>query len=211
MKKILNVYYPILAIAYLVSLSFLPYSGSPIFKALPIILLAGSVLYFYKAEFSTLIFGIGLIFSFLGDIVLALPIEKSFMIGLGLFLIAHLFYIYSFFRSERVEPMSRRNWIGLIIFFAIFMALLILPKAGALAIPVGIYLTVIAVMAGFASLQKQNGGLFFTAAFIFMVSDGLIAWNKFIQALPNSALLIMTTYYIAQGLLTRAKTRITVK
>jgi alkenylglycerophosphocholine hydrolase len=208
MKQVLNIYYPILAIFYLVSLSFLPYPAAPLVKALPIILLAVIVLIQFKNDVTIRIFGIGLVFSFLGDIVLALTIENSFVIGLGLFLIAHLFYIYSFYKSARVEPMSRRTWIALIIFFAIFMALLILPKAGGLAIPVGIYLSVIAIMSGFAALQKENGGLFFIAAFIFMISDGLIAWNKFIQPITNSGLLIMTTYYIAQGLLTRAKTSI---
>jgi|JI8StandDraft_1071087.scaffolds.fasta_scaffold329112_2 alkenylglycerophosphocholine/alkenylglycerophosphoethanolamine hydrolase len=205
MKNVLNLIYPILAIFYLISLPYVPYLGSPLVKALPILLLAGLVFVYSNSQKQLYLFAIGLVFSSMGDIVLALTFSLSFVTGLGLFLVAHLFYIASFWLSSRVSFKSRQMQIGIVALFAIIMAIQILPRTGSMTLPVGLYLTVIAIMAVTAAIQQKQDKIFFVGAMVFMLSDGLIAWNKFIDPIPESRLLIMTTYYIAQGLLTKGK------
>ncbi len=205
MKYSLNVVYPVLAIGYLFSLPYVPYFASPLVKALPILLLAGLVFVNSNSQKQLYLFAIGLVFSSLGDIVLALTFPLAFVIGLGLFLIAHLFYIASFWLSSKVSFKSRQIQIGLVVLFSIVMASQILPNTGAMTLPVGLYLSVITIMSITAAIQQKEDKLFFVGAIVFMISDGFIAWNKFIDPIPQSRLLIMTTYYIAQGLLTKGK------
>ncbi|GIW42018.1 MAG: hypothetical protein KatS3mg076_2595 [Candidatus Binatia bacterium] len=33
---------------------------------------------------------------------------------------------------------------------------------------------------------------------LFLVSDGVLAWNRFVRAFPFARLLVMTTYHLAQ-------------
>jgi uncharacterized membrane protein YhhN len=85
MKNVLNFIYPILAIFYLISLPYVPYLGSPLVKALPILLLAGLVFVYSNSQKQLYLFAIGLVFSSMGDIVLALTFSLSFVTGLGLY------------------------------------------------------------------------------------------------------------------------------
>ena len=56
----------------------------------------------------------------------------------------------------------------------------------------------------------QNGpgaGLFRLAALSFVVSDGMIAWSRFVAPFPWRTYAVMGTYYLAQWLLYRAALR----
>ncbi|WCL50303.1 lysoplasmalogenase [Leptospira sp. GIMC2001] len=202
-KNVLNLLFPFLCLVYLVSLQFEPYQGQPYIKALPILVLAILVLSKFKTGIPYLLFGIGLVFSSAGDVVLAHSFPHSFTIGLGLFLVAHLFYVSSFYKRNRHSFAMRRAQVAVVLFFAFIMCLLLLPRTGEMTIPVTVYLLTIATMAVFASVQKEGALPIFLGAVFFMISDGIIAYSKFIDPIPQSHLLIMTTYYLAQGLLAR--------
>ena len=70
-------------------------------KSLPIILAAGLVFRQVRGKMANRV-AIGLVFSSGGDIVLALAREDLFVLGLGLFLVAHVFYIAAFAHQFRL-------------------------------------------------------------------------------------------------------------
>jgi len=73
-------------------------------------------------------------------------------------------------------------------------------------IPVGIYIIVIAIM-GWVAIERFNilpsFGTFLAAfgAIIFMISDAVLALNKFRKSYFSAEFIILTTYYIAQWLI----------
>lgn len=204
----LNIIYPILCIVYIISMNYTPYPAQPLIKSLPVFLLflftilnAKSISLFPIK--GVILFSIGFLFSSFGDLALALDFPHSFVVGLGLFLIAHLFYIFSFYLFPRVNWNERKNIIFGILIIAVSLSLFIIPNAGEFAVPVLFYILVITTMACMASLQKIHYFTFIFGAVIFMASDAMIAINKFVTPIMYSGIWIMTTYYIAQGLLAK--------
>ena len=55
---------------------------------------------------------------------------------------------------------------------------------------------------GFTSLiQNRKFSMFYAiAAMLFIFSDSCIAYNRFVEHIPNATMWIMTTYYAAQGI-----------
>lgn len=199
--------YGLLAIGYLLSLSIEPYSLQFVFKALPILFL----LLFYRWQNSGKLYlsVVGaLVFSALGDVLLALNFEHSFVFGLGAFLIAQICYQSLFWRlfnwswSKAVVAVS-------MILGAAFVYWLLMPNLAELRWPVLIYITVLTAMALSACFAGKQIGLAGYGALSFLVSDSLIAWDKFIAPIEQQALFIMTTYYIAQYLLVQGAIRLT--
>ena len=135
------------------------------------------------------------IFSGLGDIALDLDRKKYFIFGLGFFLISHVFYIFTFLSIKKPD-LSNRGRLLIIAGLLSIMVYLIHDKLGALTIPVFLYMAVIATMASIASLTSGPG--VFWGAVIFMLSDSMIAINKFVHPLGGFSIMIIITYYIAQ-------------
>lgn len=118
-----------------------------------------------------------LVLSALGDLCLAQAGESAFVAGLGAFLLAHIAYAVLFFSVGNglaaAEPIVLAG-IGL---FALFFGLLLVRRAGALAMPVGLYVLAIAGM-GFGAAAV--GGAVLLGAVLFMASDALIGTEKFL-------------------------------
>ncbi|WP_460219483.1 lysoplasmalogenase [Psychroserpens sp. MEBiC05023] len=160
---------------------------------------------------------LALVFSLAGDSLLMF-VNKSpnyFLFGLVAFLIAHIMYVLVFLkhRSKNTNP------IGFIIFLLLYAAgLFYFLKNGLqdMLIPVVVYMVVILSMATTAFLRKGNVTtwsymLVFLGAILFMISDSILALNKFYKPLAYSGISIMTTYALAQyfivfGLLKLSKT-----
>jgi uncharacterized membrane protein YhhN len=51
------------------------------------------------------------------------------------------------------------------------------------------------------SALMQRSSLYALGAVLFVFSDFILAWNKFVDPIQHSGLLIMTTYYLGQYLL----------
>ena len=144
----------------------------------------------------------GLVFSMAGDIFLMLPSDR-FVAGLVAFLIAHLFYIVAFISEARTLI-----WWSIIPFIAygIVIYMILTPYLGKLKPPVCIYIAVILTMAWLAwewwSHSNQSGALMACAgAFLFIISDTILAINRFRVAFKPARALNLTTYFAAQCLI----------
>lgn len=169
-------------------------------KILPIAILAALALGGLQGATRTLTLA-ALCLSALGDVLLALDFPNQFVFGLGAFLLAQLTYATNFLRAADFRC-KRSALRGLpLIGAALLLAQLLLPATGELAPAVLVYLLAILAMALAAAAHRGDSAALFAGAAIFMVSDTLIALNKFVTPLPLSGTAIMLTYYGAQALL----------
>ncbi|MGD8967538.1 MAG: lysoplasmalogenase [Anaerolineae bacterium] len=161
----------------------------------------------------TRLVGAGLSFSWLGDVILLFSdrSELFFAAGLGAFLIAHLFYIAAYIRSVRGAPgeaFFRRRPGWLLPFLLLFAGLygLLYPALGSMRIPVLFYTATILLMAVVALNRKYRVSEasfypIFVGVLLFILSDSLLAFNKFLVPLPYSGVFVMSTYIAAQYLI----------
>ncbi|MEW5249157.1 lysoplasmalogenase [Microbulbifer discodermiae] len=140
-------------------------------------------------------------FSALGDVLLALDFPNHFVFGLGAFLVAQLVYAANFLRGANFH--SRRFALRALPILVVtpLLAWLLLPAAGELATPVLVYLSAIVLMSLGAAAHRGKSGLLFAGALTFMVSDTLIAVNRFLLPLPLAGVAVMLSYYSAQCML----------
>jgi uncharacterized membrane protein YhhN len=149
-----------------------------------------------------------LFFSWSGDVLLLME-EKAaiyFIAGLSSFLLAHIIYILFFLRVRNREP-DKKPWnIFIIIAVGIYAAVLFLflnPHLGNLKIPVLAYTIVISAMLicaihSFNISNKKAAYWCITGATLFVVSDSILAINKFYHHYPLEDIAIMFTYGLAQ-------------
>jgi uncharacterized membrane protein YhhN len=155
-------------------------------------------------------FGLGAVFSLVGDIFLMLP-RKFFLAGLISFLIAQLVYLVGFNRS--FPPITA---IGAVIFLILLMiawqfyirlaAGLKAKNLNRLTIPTLIYVIVISLMtlsAIFTLFREEwsivSALLVSGGAILFFISDAINAWDRFIKPFPGARLKTMIAYYLAQA------------
>lgn len=150
-----------------------------------------------------------LIFSLAGDISLLFDNQGSlfFILGLSAFLATHIFYILSF-NKIRQEEGVKGNLLLLLpafIYYGLFIFLLF-PHLGSMKLPVIVYGFVIAVMLVTALYllfikNKKAGRLIAPGAMLFIVSDSILAINKFYASFENAGVAIMLSYGLAQWLI----------
>lgn len=144
--------------------------------------------------------------SLAGDVFLMLP-GDFFISGLASFLVGHLFYLALFHQGVPWFP-SRRALLGTLGLGAAMYAW-VWNGLGepALQLAVAAYVSVIALMAaqaiGRATLQRDVAtSAVALGACVFMLSDALIAINRFVTPLPLASLWVLSSYYLAQILIT---------
>ena len=155
---------------------------------------------------------VAILFSFSGDVFLMLPDVNGmyFMIGLVSFLLAHIFYIFAY-RQHCAEmnnfvPLNNIQKIRFSLPFILMgtgLVTILYPGLSALRIPVIIYAIVLVSMVLVALFRyglttTASFWLVFGGAFFFMVSDSLLAINKFYTPVALSGIWIMLTYCLAQ-------------
>lgn len=206
MKICITLTYILITSSYLTFSGSIPYPIQPLIKALPIFFLFLLLIYFSAFRSSKrlpiLIFTAGMLASAAGDITLSLRISNSFVAGLGFFLMAHLCYSLAFYLRQRTAATQCKMLLSVVFVYTITMAIIILPHTETFLIPVTFYLLVICLMTMLAALQSISKSVLFSGAMLFMISDTFIALNKFVVSIPYSGLIVMLTYYTAQGLLT---------
>ena len=150
---------------------------------------------------------LALFFSWIGDITLQFQLKNDlfFLIGLGSFLIAQLFYAITFFTTKGENKNTLiKTLIGIIYILSVSILISKLyVNLGDLKVPVIVYAAVITTMAiGSAfRLNKVNFRSFIIVligASVFILSDSLIAINKFLTPIEYARFYIMTSYVIAQ-------------
>lgn len=157
---------------------------------------------------------LAIIFSCAGDVLLMLQgrNENFFMFGLGAFLVAHIFYILAYRQhqssdtSNELQGLQKIRYAFPIILTGTGMVVVLYSRLHALKIPVVIYAIVLTamVLAALFRFGKTNSSSFarvFGGAILFMISDSLIAINRFLEPLPKAGLWIMITYVVAQYLI----------
>jgi uncharacterized membrane protein YhhN len=142
-----------------------------------------------------------LVFSLVGDVLLMLPSEQ-FLGGLLAFLVGHLCYIAGFW-TDAPTAIAFLASAALAAVAIGTVARRILPAVRStdppLTGPVAGYMVVIGVMV--ASALATGNLVAAAGAALFAASDSLIAWNRFVGALPAAGLAIMVTYHLGQALL----------
>lgn len=156
-------------------------------------------------------FMIGLVFALSGDIFLMIQEMDLFIPGLASFLIMQVFYAYAFYLDNPQNLTSEfayRRLVPFLLFAIIFYFILQPHLAGiTMKVAVAIYALSIATMTWMSFLRKnkvsnQSFFLVFSGAISFLISDSVIAIDKFISPVPFNTIWIMSTYCLAQYLIT---------
>lgn len=177
----------------------------------PLIIL--SLIALYKISTGTAnngVYVLALVFSFLGDVFLLFEGELFFMLGLGAFLIAHLFFIKVV--VSWMKEIKLKNVLITVIPFTVLVTGLILflkDDLGVMLIPVIVYAMVIGAFGTAATvLYKQEkityALIMMLGTFVFMSSDTILAVNLFYKPMLLFNVLVMFTYVIAQYLICKA-------
>jgi uncharacterized membrane protein YhhN len=146
-------------------------------------------------------FVIALAFSLLGDVFLMLPGDR-FVPGVAAFFMAHVAYIVGLRIGTSSVPTLLLGAAIVAIFAATVGRRILIAVNEAdpkLTTPVSAYIAVISVMV--ASALATRNPVAAAGALIFMASDTLIAWNRFVKPLAWAPVTIMVTYHLAQALL----------
>ena len=153
---------------------------------------------------------IALIFSWIGDITLQLTQfqESFFLIGVGCFLIAQLIYMVTFFTTPGENSVFFRKiyLVVPVVLYGMGILWLLYDGLGDMKLPVTIYTMVIMTMLLAAinrekKVNKQSFLLVLAGAIIFVVSDSILAINKFAQPFELGRIASMTSYITAQYLI----------
>ena len=181
MKRITLIAFAVSACTYMLTISYTPYPGSPLVKALPVLILLGVACVSLRGQVRALM-ATALLLSACGDISLEMD---NFTLGLASFLIAQLSYAVYFFsqRDAGALPLGR---IGIVLAIMLTVSFPVVSNAGELFIPVAVYMSAIALMGIGAALFRQPSGIVFAGALLFVASDSMIGINKFVMPLPGS-------------------------
>jgi uncharacterized membrane protein YhhN len=185
------------------------YNGSPvqiyIFKPLTMVFIILIAVLKTKTSPAFYAFAIivGLVCSMAGDIFLMLPSDQ-FILGLVSFLIAHLFYISAFtYRSKiRHAPWALIPFV----IYGILIYVILFPYLGAMKLPVAAYIVVILVMGWrawerWSQTAEKSALLAFIGAVLFIISDSVLALNRFREPFAVARALNLSTYFAAQWLI----------
>jgi len=175
-------------------------------KPLLIIFLAA----YYQQSVSSInrTFLIALVFCWLGDVLLLFEPYNGlfFMAGLGSFLVAHLLLIFSYRQlssaNDEFKGTQRVRLSFPFILAGSGLVVILFPRLGELKIPVMIYALVLTLMVvqSIFRLDRTTTKSFllvFIGAAFFMLSDSLLAINKFDQPISFAGVWVMITYIAA--------------
>ncbi|XP_067830450.1 lysoplasmalogenase TMEM86A-like isoform X4 [Heptranchias perlo] len=147
----------------------------------------------------------GLLFSALGDVFLTWGDQGFFVHGMLMFGISHVLYTCAF----GLRPL--KLWIALFLLLlgAIFYMGVYTYLEGPMVYALAGYVLVLGVMSWRAIARaccssydwSWGRGCTATGAVVFIISDLILAVDKFCFALPHARAVIMSTYYIAQMLI----------
>ncbi len=144
---------------------------------------------------------VALVCSLAGDVFLLGDAEGSFIRGLASFLLGHLAYVVAFFLLAQPtwSPVVALVLVALVIVGRrVFLGARAQGGAG-LGGSVAAYLAVIGTMAALGvSLGRPVLG---AGALLFLVSDAVLGWDRFVARQPWARVVVMTTYHLGQLLI----------
>lgn len=155
---------------------------------------------------------VGLFFALAGDIMLIFATKSPdfFSYGLFAFLLCHVYYISAFYLDFRSAPELDKKTARVAVFFVALLAtgyfFYLRPYLAGMRIPVLIYILVISFMMMMAIFRNQRVNatsfwLIFSGAIFFILSDCVLAYNKFVFSFDHARLYVMSIYALAQYLI----------
>lgn len=155
-------------------------------------------------------FGLGILFSLAGDVLLMISLDQFFIHGLVAFLFAHVAYIIGF-----NTPLPELSGWGMILAVIIgingvrvlrrVLAPIVVQRQLHLRAPIILYGMVISIMLLSALLKltdlswNANAALLVSlGAFLFYLSDILLAWMKFISPIQHGRIYNILSYHLGQ-------------
>lgn len=191
-----------------------------IFKPLIMISLGG--MFFTETtviSFRTKVFAIwAFLFSLLGDTFLMFAGKNQlfFMAGLGSFLVSQIGYIFLFQHSNEIAGVKswlylkkHPGWLFLYFLYGALIYYFLFPNLDpVLKVAVFVYMVALLGMSVMALNRKgtepeKSFQFVFIGSLLFVVSDSVIAINKFLQPVLFDGLIVMSTYMAAQFLIVR--------
>ena len=149
-----------------------------------------------------------MLFSCLGDYMGAVG---NFMGQMGAFALAHVFLILYFLSRYRLG-VERRKYGRLSTRYKIAATILVLPLVifalvkifphvpeGVMSCGVLIYALLISFMLWCALQQRSK--VFALGGALFLASDMILAWNRFVEHIPHATYYILVPYFLSQWLL----------
>lgn len=157
---------------------------------------------------------IGLVFSLLGDVALLWPVQ-GFLAGLVAFLLGHLSYLVAL--TRRVKFLASRPAFGVwAIVAASVLASLWAGVPADMRAPVLVYVAALSAMAAQAtSVWLARRGqpdaarwrIVAIGAALFVLSDAILATDKFVGGVPLPTLWNLSIYWLGQWFIARAAVR----
>ena len=155
-------------------------------------------------------FGLGIIFSLAGDIFLMISLDRFFLIGLVAFLLAHVAYVIGF----NIPLPEFSVWS---IVFAVIVSLggsriirrlltVLASKGQAVTrTPIIVYSLAISLMLLSAMMKLSDltwnanaAALVSVGAFLFVISDIVLVWNKFVSPFQYGRIYNIAMYHLGQ-------------
>lgn len=207
-KLITIILFAILGILYIILKRSISPWADAFFKALPSLFLM--VMMALSADVTcdkaTVVLPLSaLFFSILGDTAGEVPFlhgDAAFLYMVAFFALAHVCYMVSFVRYADRE---KKHPAALLIpaYFVAFWFVLTpgLPE-GIVRTSIYAYMAIILMMGMAAAMQRrEEAPLFIIGALVFIASDSMLAYNRFVGHIPCRDIMVMGTYYAAQLLL----------
>ena len=136
----------------------------------------------------------------------------EFLPQVGAFAVAHVFYIWFFIKRylmkvehDRKLTAKAKGYLFMLLLCVIGMMSMVFIKiipaapAGVIRSGIGIYAVLILIMLITAMLQRST--LYALGGVLFVFSDFILAWSRFVEPVPYATYILMASYYLAQWLL----------
>lgn len=136
----------------------------------------------------------------------------NFMAQMGSFALGHIFYIWFFIKRylakvehDRKLTNKAKGYLAVLIVLVtglltvVFTQVVPEAPAGAEKIGASFYAVIISTMLFTALIQRSS--LYALGAVLFVFSDFILAWHRFVEPVPYRQYLVLVSYYLAQWLL----------
>lgn len=187
--------------------TFLPAVCVKYRMVVPLTILAITAFY-HKFHWSL---ALSFVFSGLGD---SMGAAKIFLAQMGFFAIAHILLIVFFSHRIHSHPAIRnrdsliknklaKTIIAIVVSTALltFSFMNIIPNAPEGIVRTGCIIYSLLICTMFICAQFQKSLIFAIGAALFLASDMILAWNKFVSPIEYSNVFIMIPYYYGQAIL----------
>lgn len=190
----------VLGVAYIAAIPLQPWPGSWVLKPMPMLLYAVLMWRAFPGAVGRWL-ALGYVAAAAGDFFLDYGHRDGlFRQALLAFLVNQIAFLIAFAKLAAGSPWRWLRALPAIAYGAVLAAWLV-PKAGALMLPVAVYLACLLGMVLMACRVEAAPRLLWLGALLFLLADSLIGVNKFAAPFPNAVLVIVSIYFTGQTLI----------